>query len=311
MEKKLFFLCLLFLGSNIIAIAQKANIIGKWNEQNTSGFSRTWVFNADGTKAGIYTMPMTYPIGGINCSFDIYQERIEEKWQLDDNKILTEVIPLQIKVDIKNLKQSGFTQAQKTKIKNAIPGFKQEAMKQAKDDWAKTMVGKRITYTINKLTQFRMVLDSSYGESFLLLRDTTSMTPAEKKAYHAELEQFKAEEHKAEEARIKDAEAKKIYEVVEENAQFPGGDTECNKWLSEHIQYPASAQEQGIQGRVILEFVVETDGSLSDIKVNRSPDPSLSQEAVRIVKMMPKWKPAHQNDKAVRSRFTLPIMFRL
>ena len=102
-----------------------------------------------------------------------------------------------------------------------------------------------------------------------------------------------------------------IYEVVEENAMFPGGENECYKWLSEHIKYPAIAQEQGIQGRVFVQFVVNRDGSIVDVKVLRSPDPSLSKEAERVVKMMPKWKPARQGNKPVRSRFNLPVMFKL
>lgn len=102
-----------------------------------------------------------------------------------------------------------------------------------------------------------------------------------------------------------------IHEVVEENAQFPGGDDACTQWLASHLQYPESAEEQGIQGRVITSFVVNTDGSIVDIKVLRSPDPSLAKEAVRVVKSMPKWKPARQDNKVVRSRFNLPINFRL
>jgi len=103
----------------------------------------------------------------------------------------------------------------------------------------------------------------------------------------------------------------RIFEVVEENAMFPGGEQECYKWLNDHIKYPAIAQEQGIQGRVFVQFVVNKDGSIVDVKVLRSPDPSLSKEAERVVKMMPKWKPARQGNKNVRSRFNLPVMFRL
>ena len=103
----------------------------------------------------------------------------------------------------------------------------------------------------------------------------------------------------------------KIYEVVEKNATFPGGDTACYNWIVQNIQYPALAQEQGIQGRVFVQFVVNTDGTLDDVKAVRSPDPSLAEEAVRVVKSMPRWNPASQNSKAVRSRFNLPIMFRL
>lgn len=103
----------------------------------------------------------------------------------------------------------------------------------------------------------------------------------------------------------------KIYEVVEKNASFPGGDAACYNWIAQNIQYPALAQEQGIQGRVFVQFVVNTDGTLDDVKAVRSPDPSLAEEAVRVVKSMPRWNPATQNGKAVRSRFNIPIMFRL
>ena len=103
----------------------------------------------------------------------------------------------------------------------------------------------------------------------------------------------------------------RIYEMVEENAQFPGGDEECFKWLSEHIKYPSICQEQCVQGRVIVNFVVNKDGSIVDVKTVRSPDNNLTKEAERVVKMMPKWKPARQGNKPVRSRFTLPVMFRL
>ncbi len=103
----------------------------------------------------------------------------------------------------------------------------------------------------------------------------------------------------------------RIFEVVEQNAQFPGGEEACYKWLSEHIKYPAVCQEQGIQGRVFVSFVVNKDGSIVDVKVMRSPDENLSKEAERVVKQMPKWKPARQGNKTVRSRFNLPVMFRL
>ena len=103
----------------------------------------------------------------------------------------------------------------------------------------------------------------------------------------------------------------RVYDVVEENASFPGGDAECMKWLQQNIKYPSICQEQGVQGRVIVAFVVNRDGSIVDVKVVRSPDDHLSEEAVRVVKLMPKWKPARQGNKTVRSRFNLPVMFRL
>lgn len=106
-------------------------------------------------------------------------------------------------------------------------------------------------------------------------------------------------------------EDERIYEVVEQNAMFPGGDQACYEWLAKNIKYPSICQEQGVQGRVFVSFVVEKDGSITDVKVMRSPDDNLSKEATRVVKMMPKWKPARQGNKNVRSRFNLPVMFRL
>lgn len=110
---------------------------------------------------------------------------------------------------------------------------------------------------------------------------------------------------------VEEVDDDRIFDVVEENAQFPGGDEACMKWLHDHIKYPSICQEQGVQGRVIVAFVVNRDGSIVDVKVLRSPDQHLSDEAVRVVKQMPKWKPARQGNRSVRSRFNLPVMFRL
>lgn len=110
---------------------------------------------------------------------------------------------------------------------------------------------------------------------------------------------------------VEDVDDERIFDVVEENASFPGGDEACFKWLQKNIKYPSICQEQGVQGRVIVAFVVNRDGSIVDAKVVRSPDDHLSEEALRVVKLMPKWKPARQGNKTVRSRFNLPVMFRL
>lgn len=103
----------------------------------------------------------------------------------------------------------------------------------------------------------------------------------------------------------------RIHDIVEENAMFPGGEAACMKWLAENLKYPSISREQGVQGRVTVQFVVNRDGSIVDIEILRSPDENLSKEAERVVKIMPKWKPARQGNKAVRSRFRLPVMFRL
>ena len=102
-----------------------------------------------------------------------------------------------------------------------------------------------------------------------------------------------------------------VFQVVEEMPEFPGGMAECMKWLAQNIKYPAEAQEKGIQGRVIVQMVVEKDGTITHAKVVRGVDPLLDTEALRVVNSSPKWKPGKQNGEAVRVKYTLPIMFRL
>ena len=102
-----------------------------------------------------------------------------------------------------------------------------------------------------------------------------------------------------------------IFQVVENQPEFPGGMAELMKFLQKNIKYPSICQEQGIQGRVIVQFVVNTDGSIVDIKVLRGVDPYLDKEAIRVVSKMPKWKPGKQRGKAVRCSFNLPVRFKL
>ena len=103
-----------------------------------------------------------------------------------------------------------------------------------------------------------------------------------------------------------------VFVVVEKMPEFPGGQQALFKYLSENVKYPVIAQENGIQGRVICQFVVNKDGSIVDVEVVRSGgDPSLDKEAVRVIKSMPKWKPGKQRGKAVRVKYTVPVNFKL
>ena len=108
-----------------------------------------------------------------------------------------------------------------------------------------------------------------------------------------------------------EVEEEQIFQIVEEAASFPGGIGECMKWLGKNIKYPTISQENGVQGRVIVQFVVNRDGTIVDAKVVRGVDPYLDKEALRVVNMMPKWTPGKQRGKAVRCQFTLPVQFRL
>ena len=103
----------------------------------------------------------------------------------------------------------------------------------------------------------------------------------------------------------------KVFDVVEEMPQFPGGQAALLEYLAKNIKYPVVAEENGVQGRVIVTFVVERDGSITDVRVVKSVDPSLDKEAARVVSSMPRWKPGKQRGKAVRVKYTLPVTFRL
>ena len=109
----------------------------------------------------------------------------------------------------------------------------------------------------------------------------------------------------------KHVEDNKIFEVVEQNPTFPGGTAALMSWLSKNIKYPVIAAENGVKGRVIVQFVVEKDGSITDVVVVKSVDPSLDKEATRVIKNMPHWIPGRQNGSPVRVRFTVPVTFTL
>lgn len=102
-----------------------------------------------------------------------------------------------------------------------------------------------------------------------------------------------------------------VFDVVEEAPEFPGGITEMMRYLQNNIKYPLTCYQQGVQGRVIVKFVIDTDGSVVNAEVLKAIDPHLDKEALRVVNTMPKWKPGRQKGKTVRVRYTLPIHFRL
>lgn len=102
-----------------------------------------------------------------------------------------------------------------------------------------------------------------------------------------------------------------VFDVVEVMPQFPGGQIAMLKYIMENMKYPEQAMKEGIQGRVAVRFIVEKDGSISDVKPILSVHPLLNKEAVRVVESMPKWTPGKQNGKPVRVRFNVPVMFKL
>ena len=122
---------------------------------------------------------------------------------------------------------------------------------------------------------------------------------------------LKAKEVIAEPEPPKHEEENKVFDIVEQQPLFPGGPAALMKYLSENTKYPVVAQENGVQGRVTVQFVVEKDGSISDVHVLRGVDPSLDKEAIRVVKSMPRWTPGKQNGITVRVNYRVPVLFRL
>lgn len=132
----------------------------------------------------------------------------------------------------------------------------------------------------------------------LLLASNISCTSTEKQDEQSSKMEVKADENG-------------IYTVAEEMPMYPGGTGELMKFLSKNLQYPASSMEKGIQGRVVVQFVVQKDGSIENAKIVRSVDPLLDKEALRVINQMPKWEPGKVQGKAVPVKYTVPVNFKL
>jgi len=101
------------------------------------------------------------------------------------------------------------------------------------------------------------------------------------------------------------------FRVVEELPEFPGGASEFMKWLTKNLRYPAQAQQRKLQGKVVAQFIVNKDGSISNIELVKRVDPSLDNEALRVLRLMPRWKAGQQNEKPCRTQVCIPIVFKL
>jgi protein TonB len=117
---------------------------------------------------------------------------------------------------------------------------------------------------------------------------------------------------KEEEPEVKDMNDDPLnFRVVEDLPQFPGGPLELMKWLTRNLKYPTAAKEANQQGRVVAEFIVEKDGSLTNFKIVKSVSPLCDREAMRVLQMMPRWTAGVQNDKPCRTKVCIPIFFKL
>ena len=148
------------------------------------------------------------------------------------------------------------------------------------------------------------------AESLNIADDNTEV--AEDFDFNSEREEDAEVEIREVEAEVVEEEEpaeQEVFLIVEQMPVFPGGDAELRKYLAQSVKYPVIAQENGIQGRVFVKFVIAADGSVTNVEVARPFDPNLDKEAVRVVKSMPKWTPGKQRGKAVRVSYTVPINF--
>ena len=166
---------------------------------------------------------------------------------------------------------------------------------------------KKILSLILLLALFMPVLNNVYAQ-----------TNANKKVlFYLKTDVKPKEETKAVAAKVQPASSgqsddETVYTTVEQMPEFPGGQQAMTRYLTEDLRYPVIAQENGIQGTAICEYIVNKDGSTSDVKIVRSAgDPSLDKEAIRLIKAMPKWNPGKQNGKTVRVQCTTMVKFKL
>ena len=182
------------------------------------------------------------------------------------------------------------------------------------DDVAKVEVERvksSVAFTVPEIKKDEEVKEDQEVKSQDDLSSTNTAIGAFTVEGNDETAEVKHVEEKIAEPEPPKVEETKVFDVVEQMPSFPGGQSALLQFLSSNIKYPVVAEENGVQGRVIVTFVVEKDGSITDVRVVKSVDPSLDKEAQRVVKSMPKWIPGKQNGSAVRVKYTVPVTFRL
>ena len=144
----------------------------------------------------------------------------------------------------------------------------------------------------------------------ILVDDNTEIDEPDLDLYNSEIDEEGIEVHKMIASRDKEKDKEvKVFQFVEEMPEFPGGPKALLHFISQSIDYPTVARENGIQGRVYINFVINTDGRVSDARILRGVDPALNREALRVVNSLPNWKPGRQSGKAVRVAYSIPINF--
>ncbi len=194
---------------------------------------------------------------------------------------------------------------------------KKEIKQEKKDDMEDVSkveverVKSSVAFTVPEIKKDEEVKEDQETKSQDELSETNTAIGAFTVEGNDETAEVKHVEEKIAEPEPPKEEETKVFDVVEQMPSFPGGPAALMQYLSSNIKYPVVAEENGVQGRVVCTFVVEKDGSITDVRVVKSVDPSLDKEAMRVVKSMPKWIPGKQNGSAVRVKYTVPVTFRL
>ena len=307
MKKIFIFLFLLMLSSNISAQdafewdanedtkdivyeTPSSKLYRKWYEDMGDNYTQ---FNSNGT----FTMVGSF----INSDYDItIKQVLSGTWK--------RVEKMDLHLQITNATAS-YDKSEVAKLPARRRDILQKLISKLNAAERKEFVGKKFVYSIWRLDDDCFMFTSGYNQ-----KKSVCLSDKRRKEVKKELEEKQAREEaekQAREAEEKEQLKNKVYDVVGEMPEYPGGPSAMFEYLSKNIKYPVVAEENGVQGRVIVTFIVECDGSISNAKVSKSLEPSLDKEALRLVKSMPHWIPGKQNGEPVRVKYTVPVTFRL
>ena len=216
-----------------------------------------------------------------------------------DNYMASRNAAIETDVELQNLAEKKEIKQEK---KDEDPGMEKIEIERVKSS---------VAFTVPEIKKDEEVKEDQEMKSQEDLAETNTAIGAFTVEGNDETAEVKHVEEKIAEPEPVKEEETKVFDVVEQMPSFPGGPNALMQYLSSNIKYPVVAEENGVQGRVVCTFVVERDGSITDVRVIKSVDPSLDKEAVRVVKGMPKWIPGKQNGSAVRVKYTVPVTFRL
>lgn len=265
---KSFFLLIIATILAISVSAQKKNIVGTWNEVdpnlhhnqilNESIVVRTWIFSSNGTKASSGRTKVTYPIGGVNCTFDLVQSRTDEKWTLSGNSLTLTAIPLNnISMDIDYQKYGNYTQAQKQKINAALPAFRRRVINETRQDW-QSFVGHKITYVIKFYSPKKMVMEIN-GQDIVLMRDLAKMTAKQKAEFEKEMAEYEVQiqkEKELREAAEREANEKAKREAEEKARREEEARVKADNqyWAQMGTEKKASAEKAAAEGVKLIDL---------------------------------------------------------